>query len=308
MSSTLSLTNEGNYYDVNFFQYYPENTRPSSLPSAYLFEKALAYLFTPDTTLGEMACAIQQQQGLNRTLWGIRNENGRFSTEFYFFYPRKFPQNALENLAPVIDPYLEKPVSGQRLKEGYYLISFNPQAGKKADGINVYYPEVDASRPVITIADTGFTFNTEDPVFYSYLFDPASGSYTLTNTYHTFFGIQQTKAILDKMYEACRAFFPDQDPLRANAYLSLPYLYEAGKMIHSSAVTWKQGVVGLYFVGLSFAKFLQFLTEHAYPSEYVEALRERAADLQHLRYDVGLDFTLEKGEFSLKKTAFWGTF
>jgi hypothetical protein len=296
----------GKYYDVNFFQYYPSLPSKNAHPSAYLLAQAFNKIPLPKYIIDRIL-EIQREQGVNTTLWGLRNEKNKFSLEFYFFYPEKFKQNSFKELKKILNPHIKKQFTTETLKKGYYLISYNLDS-PEIKALNVYYPVINRSKPMITIDDTGFSFNLENPVFHSYLFSPGQKALTKTNTYYTFFGVHQLFGILEKTYEVCRKLFPKENCLLANKYLGLPYLFQNGRMFHSSAITVKKETIGLYFIGLSIENFILFLKTHRYPPAYIKALETEKQNLAHLKYDVGLDFYLANGKFKIKKTAFFGSF
>lgn len=307
VSPASFVKDNGRYYDVNYFEYFPNNLHKGSLPSAVLLQKAFEAKLL-DKKLVARILEIQDALGINSTLWGLRFENNTFSLEFYFFYPKKFPQNSLQNLKKVLDPYLKIPLKkDQKLKKGCYLISYNLNS-EYIEKLNIYYPVLSKSSPLISMDDIGYVFNSVDPVFNSFYYTPQDAAYEKTNTYYTFFGLYQLYDILEKTYECCRKLFPDEDPVVSNRYLKFPYLYDGGKLTHTSAVTLKESAIGFYFLDLSVSRFITFLKYHKYPDAYIRSIEKDMKNLDHLKFDVGVDFYLKDGKFVIKKTAFWGSF
>jgi hypothetical protein len=298
--------NDRNYYDVRFLQFYPKNIHAHSRTASYLLAKAFEHLNLDKSYINRIL-EIQKIQGINTSLWGLRFEKNKFSLEFYFYFPKKFRQNSFENLKKILNPYLKVPITKEKIKKDYYLISYNLDSSH-IDVLNIYYTVLNPSKPVITIADTRFYFNSEKPVFHSYYFQPGRAGLKKVNTYYGFFGIHQQYAILEEIYACCRKLFPKEDPALSNKYLLFPYLYENGKLAHPFSVTLKPKAIGIYFAGLSVEQFIGFLRYHKYPDAYIRSVEKEKKNLDHIEYDIVVDFYLKNGKFLIKKTAFFGSF
>jgi len=303
------VKNNGIYYNINFTQYYPKNAHVHSLQSSYILAAAIATGMISDDIIPRVL-DIQKKLGINATLWGLRSENDTFSLEFYFHHPKKFKKHTLENLADLLQPYMTVPISAEMLEDGYYIISYN-LSGSNIECLNVYYPLIDPSKPLAEVDDAGFSLNVPVSVAASYYFTPSQPALQQQNIYYGYTNcIRDLYDVIERIYSCCREVFPNEDPIKANQFLSFPYLYdkEKNRYFHPYCIAKKEYAVGVYFMGFSFAQFLSFLKYHRLPLAFIASIEKEGTNLNHLQFDIGIDFILQNGEFIVKKIAHFGTF
>lgn len=303
----LLVKNSHEYFDyANFFQYYPQNITSSALPSSYILAIAFETLGI-DRKFIDLALKIQETNGVNRSVFGLRLYGNKLDLEYYFFYPKKFPQNSFENISTLLTPYFKQPLIKKSIDVDAHLLSVNLKSDG-IDGMNIYYPLIDPDKPVMSVDDTEYYFNSIDPIIQSTKLKVNSTELERENIYYSYFGAHQLYDIFERTYECCRKLFPNENPLLANQFLKFQYLYKDGIFIHPSAVTLKKGAVGFYFLDIGFDNLILFLKQHGYADEFIIRIQNEKQNLKHLHFDVGFDIILDKGNFIVRKAAFGGIF
>ena len=64
----------------------------------------------------------------------------------------------------------------------------------------------------------------------------------------------------------------------------------------------------VYFTRVGVDALLSFLQRLDYPRSLVEFVISQRGRLDHLRYDLALDFRMEEGQMNLLKSSFYGYF
>lgn len=302
------VRSDGRYYDINFFEYRPENIDADSLPASCLFHRVLSLLPVGEVP-GRLALAIRQQLAVNTTLWGLRNEGGKYTLEYYFYYPWKFPHNRLENVVEVAAACLgaRSEIVPIESVGDYYLSSLNLVDGKVTD-VTAYRSILDPDREPFFVADRGIWIDAESPRFVSYSLMSDRNAPREVNTYYGFFDSSNLSRVLARIHELARVRFPQEDPLLAYRFLDHVHFYGADRLFRSCMVALKEEAIGLYLYGLKIGNFIRFLRIHDYDEGFIRDLESSSSRFAHIRFDVGMDFFLHEGEFHVKKTAFWGTF
>lgn len=296
---------DGRYYDVNFFEYWPENIRSDSLPTSYIFDRALSFLSLGDQAR-KIASSIRAINGVNKTLWGIRKEGSGYSLEYYFYYPKKYPQNKLSNVLSIISDCgdgLDVPAIEH--EDEYYLSSVNLSEGRVTDA-NLYESIFSSSSELFFFEDKGLTIDRFNPEFVSYSLTPRG--IRKANSYYAYFDANDLPRILRRVYSLASEKFPGEDPFIAYDFLKHIYAYYSEGIFRNCIIAAKDRAVGLYFLGLDVSQFIIFLRSYSYDSAFVAALEVDRERFSHIKFDVGMDFIVSGGEFHIKKTAFWGSF
>ncbi|MCK0536391.1 hypothetical protein [Alcanivorax quisquiliarum] len=129
---------DGRYFDIKFFEYWPDNIDGLSLPHSAIFPEAVLRLEIDGAAM-EFANTVRSVQGINKSLWGIRREEGRYSVEFYFYYPKMYPDNKLSSVLDMSSSFFEVGHALAKIddEEEYYLTSVNLD-GMSVSDVNVY--------------------------------------------------------------------------------------------------------------------------------------------------------------------------
>jgi hypothetical protein len=63
---------------------------------------------------------------------------------------------------------------------------------------------------------------------------------------------------------------------------------------------------GIYFSRVKIDPLIEFLDRERFPDSLVGFVKRYRADLDHMLYDVGIDYVVEQGVVKILKTAFYG--
>lgn len=64
----------------------------------------------------------------------------------------------------------------------------------------------------------------------------------------------------------------------------------------------------IYFSGISVFQLIWFLSNLDYPRDIIEFVENNKHNLDHLQFDVGLDYKVEHGRFTILKSGYYGVF
>jgi hypothetical protein len=172
------------------------------------------------------------------------------------------------------------------------------------------------SNSLIPQIEIPFTFENSEADFIpqSYYHELDTGEVNHRNTYYAYKNAPSIiYKILGKLIQVCTELFPDENPNVILDYLKLPYLainhcIENNAAICPYCFTIKDSkFIGLYFFALPFDNFIMFLEYHNYPVKYIEGVKNKRIRLEHLKFDIVIDVYIERDEFKIKKSAFFGS-
>ena len=235
----------------------------------------------------DLVRAIQKEIGVFNTVWGVKQYGNCISWEFYFYDYRRLERDrsitrVLEAIKPLMPCEL---VPNENLL--YFMFSIDIDNGfvtreKSLDKINVYIgnPGSDVSSGI------SFSLSKEGK--------------RLDNFYFFFDPYRHENDILGKL--ACSAFVDISQ-------------------IHSDQIYWpelsncrticianKRECDCIYFSGITIDQLLFFLQRMKYPQEMVAYVVEHKSRLDHLLYDVGIDYRMEGDELVHLKSGYYGIF
>jgi hypothetical protein len=293
------------------FEYYPKKNE-HSLPAAALLLEAYDFIKF-NTDLVKDLEVILNYSSNGKTVWGIRNENGIFSLEYYFYHPVRYPENSFFRVKKILLPY----TSSNKLDainneyDDCYLISYNP-IENKIDGFNFY--RMSNKSDMQNAISFSLSNSEADFIPNSYYHEINTGKVNHKNTYYAYKNSPSViYKILKKLLEVCANLFPNENPNFILDYLKLPYLainhcIENNAAICPYCFTIKDSkFIGLYFFALPFDNFIMFLKHHNYPVKYIENIKSKINQLEHLKFDIVIDVYIEHNEFKIKKSAFFGS-
>jgi len=297
---------DGRYFDINFFEYWPDGIGCLSLPHSAIFPEAVLRLEIDGIAM-EFANTVRKKHGINKSIWGVRREEGRYSVEFYFYYPKMYPDNRLSSVMDMSSSFFEKNYSLATIgdEQECYLTSVNLDASGVSD-VNVYRSIFDESSDTFIFHDKGLKIDRANPRFSSYSLWNEVGP-KKKNDYWGYFDGNILHRVIAKVHDIATKKFPSESPGAAYDFLMYSYPYSRSAVFDNVLVADKEGAIGLYFLRLNINDFLSFLSTHDYEFGFVNYMKENKDGFSHLLFDVGMDFYLSNGEFCIKKTAFWGS-
>ncbi len=273
-------------YDFCLWEYQPPAPSAGKLRSFNL----LANTFESEG-LGERAfevvSAIRGGLGESRSVWGVKQEGGQISWEFYFYdYERLQRERSIERVLGLIRPWVpcEVPFSE---RQPYFMFSLDLGRAQLAEG-----------RPLeelqVYIGNIGGTVSS------GICYEVTREQTRLKNLYYFFDARTEMENIVGKMTSSIHL---DAPGLNLDSVL-WPDLRGCQIIVVSN----KQQRDGIYFSRVDVDQLLVFLERLDYPREHVAFVSENKRKLDHLLYDVGFDYRVENGRLRIVKSAYYGVF
>lgn len=237
--------------------------------------------------LAETIRVIQAGVGDFRCVYGIKRIDGRWAIEVYVYdYARQGRVLSVERFFGACGGHLRlEPKVSSHLP--YFMFSFDLDervagADGAVDVINVYVgnPGSDVSSGLsyrVTVDERRFE-----------------------NAYFFFDARNQYQAICDKM--VC-SVFGDAAHFPFDAVMP-----ERLRDCNTVCIANKRMCDTIYFSGVKLEQLQYFLEWQCYPSEFVEFVQSHARSLDHLLYDVGIDYRVGRSGLQILKSGIYGIF
>lgn len=283
----LEASDPGDLYrDFCLWDYSPAALATGKLRSINLLHASFAA--AGDDGALRAACAdVRAAVGDFNTVWGVKLVDGRLSWELYFYdYTRQQRKVSIPRVLAVLDPHDRCdliPPEGRP----YFLFSIDLDAdlvsGRRGiEQIDLYLGNVGSS------VSSGICYGL------------TLAGLELRNFYFFFDFQRQRDEALDKLAHSA---FVDQQSFDPDS-LVWPELRDCSTLVVAN----KRGNDGVYLTRVGVDALLCFLRRLDYPRSLIEFVASQRARLDHLRYDVALDYRMEAGRMNLLKSSFYGYF
>lgn len=271
------------YFDYCLQPYVPRADPRGKLRGECLLWRSLDAAGLPEA-LDRPFHAIQRQAGRDMTVFGTKWCAGVLSWELYFYDPlREDPRVSAsglrQGLAGELDIVPEVPDALR-----YFMVSFDLDAAslaaRRVDELNVYFPH----------------YNIQGGVSYAF----SGGRRELRNTYRFLHPRLEIAEIVDQIARGAHI-----DAARLGlADVLFPELHDCARI----CVARKRFADAIYYSGISVDQLLWFLQRFDYPAALIEFVREHRTELDHLRFDVGIDYHRgADGRLVYPKTGYYST-
>lgn len=274
------------YYDYCLWEYAPIANPQGKLRSINLLNNTFA-----SEAIGlhaaEVIAAIRHAFGMSRTVWGVKQENGKISWELYFYdYDRQQRARSITQLLQVIKPWIACDLT-VRESSDYFMFSIDLNhallnQGAQMDELQLYMGNVGST------VSSGICYAV------------SKDALTMKNFYFFFDARTQAREIVDKV--------------RSSVYLDLAefdldtVLWPELRECQTIVVANKRTHDGVYFSRITIDQLLFFLRKMQFPAEQIAFAEQHRAGLDHLLYDVGIDYRMENGGVKVLKSAYYGVF
>jgi len=231
--------------------------------------------------------AIRQGLGHSRSVWGIKQEEGRISWEFYFYdYARLERERSIPRVLELIRPWIacEVPTSE---RQPYFMFSVDLDRAHLMDG-----------RPLEDIQM--YIGNIGGTVSSGICYEVTRRQARLKNLYYFFDARTEMENIVGKVTSSVHLDLPGMD---LDSVL-WPELRDCQIIVVSN----KQERDGVYFSRINVDRLLHFLKRLGYPREHISFVEENRRNLDHMLYDVGFDYCVKNGSLEIVKSAYYGVF
>lgn len=274
-----------------FFDYCLYEYRPS-VPYEHKFRSInLLYhtfdLMKIDGRIFEVVREIKQAVGEFNTVWGVKFSGNSLCWEFYFYdYRRQDRERSITALLQAVAPVIPCTIRAEE-NLNYFMFSIDIDASLAAGERNLDEIHVYIGNPASTVS-SGISYSVTE------------NGRKLENFYFFFDPRQHLDQIIGKLYSS--AFF---DPAKKDInHVLWPELVNCNTI----CVANKQKNDCIYFSGITIDQFLFFLVKMRYPAEIISFMKDNRSSLDHLLYDVGIDFRTEGDDLVIVKSGYYGYF
>lgn len=273
-------------YDFCLWEYRPPAPSAGKLRSVNLLANTFESEGMPERAF-DLVAAVRKGLGESRSVWGVKQEAGRTSWEFYFYdYARLERERSIPRVLELIRPWVPCDVPTSETQP-YFMFSLDLGREQLAEGralrdIQVY------------IGNIGGTVSS------GLCYEVTRERTRLKNMYYFFDGRTEMDNVIGKLTSSMHLDVPG---FRLDSLL-WPDLRDCGIIVVSN----KSERDGLYFSRITVDQLLIFMERLSYPEAQVRFVAEHRNRLDHLLYDVGLDFRVEDGNLKIVKSAYYGVF
>lgn len=277
---------EDSFLDFCLWEYQPN----TSLANKFRSVNLLFYSFEiagVDDKMFEICKSIRQSIGDWRTVWGVKQVGNNLSWEFYFYdYNRLLRDVSISKALEVFRSFTncELNINEDCL---YFMFSIDIDndlvTGRRdLNEINVYLGDV------------------SDHVSAGICYMLNENGLRLDNLYHFFDAETEMDQIADKVLSSLHLTLSDFNISR----ILMPEFIDCKTIVVAN----KKYNDGIYFSRIKVEQLIIFLKMMKYPHELVELVQTNQAKLNHLLYDVGIDYKMKDGNLELLKGSFYGVF
>ncbi len=240
-----------------------------------------------NSRLFEVTQAIRHGFGAFNTVWGVKKRGDELSWEYYFYdYDRLDRTSSISRFLQVTAPYFDCRLVAQEGRP-YFMFSVDLDDAllsrdRLLDEINIYMGNVGSE------VSSGICYSQTE------------AGLRMDNLYYFFDAKRQWDDIVGKA--ACSAHL-DLPELQIKQIL-WPELVDCQTIVVAN----KKYCEGLYFSRITVDQLLLFMKRLAYPTDLVLFIEKNRNRLDHMLYDVGIDYVMESGSIVPIKSAYYGVF
>lgn len=272
-----------------FFDYCLWEYRPS-VPWEGKFRSVNLLLHSFEVAGAPAACydlvpTLRDAIGVSRTVFGVKWIDGRLRWEYYFYdYRRRERTRSIAKIMAAVRPLVRCDVEvNESLPYFMFSVDLNPEVVTGAaplDEIHMY------------VGNVGSTVSS------GICYAMTQTGVTLENFYFFFDAHRQLAEVRGKIGSSAHV-----DSARVGIDEILwPELRECRVIVVAN----KKGNDAVYFAGIDVDQLLFFLRRMRYPDALVAFVARHRSRLDHLRYDVGIDYRMQAGELVFLKSGYYG--
>lgn len=273
------------YRNYCWWPYEPPATGEGKLRASSLLWLAIQQM--PEAEwLAETIETIRAGLGDFRSVYGVKQIDGQWSLEMYLYdYERQDRIVSVKRLESACQGQLQFPDTvGENIP--YFMFSFDLNAAVAAANGNVDTVHVYVGNPGSTVSSG---------ISYGFKNDPDA---TELENFYFFFDAQDREQIVDKVQ--CSAFLNEPNTLVET--LLRRELMECQTVCLAN----KRTSNTVYFSGVNVRQLKFFLRWQNYPDVFQTFVAELESDLDHLLYDVGVDYQIRSNEVHFVKSGIYG--
>ncbi|MCK4841025.1 MAG: hypothetical protein KAT04_03980 [Methylococcales bacterium] len=236
-----------------------------------------------DQSIYDVCQAIRKGIGTDKTVWGVKLVDGKLCWELYFYdYKRLQRELSINRLNEILRPFMACDLEYSEDRP-YFMFSID-LAEKLAplEKIEIYVGNIGCT----VSSGVSYALTKDDLVF--------------DNLYYFFDAKKEMEQIKGK--------------IASSAYLDLCGL-DMASILWSELSDCKCIVVankrysdGIYYSGITIEQLTLFLRRLEYPQQIIDYVESNKSKLDHMFYDVGVDYRMEAGQVKILKSSYYGIF
>lgn len=271
-------------FDYCLWPYKPVAATTGKLRSSTLLWHSFDVLGAPPA-LGEMVRAVRDGIGPSRTVWGVKQKDGVYSWELYFYdYERLERDVSIERVLGILAPYAPSQLALSP-KRPYFMFSIDldpalARRERRIDEISVYLGNPSS------VVSSGLCYQL------------TSAGLRFDNLYYFFDAKEDWEDIVGKVAASAHL---DLDGLDISTIL-WPELTDCGVIVVAN----KKQNEGIYFSRIRIDQLIWFVEKLGYPEAILAFLVQHRERLDHMLYDVGIDYRMIDGRLEILKSAYYG--
>ena len=279
-------TAQDKFYSYCLWEYKPVASPDNKFRSANLLYHSFDFAGI-DERIFEVVSAIRKAIGFDMTVWGVKLLGDDLGWEFYFYdYERRKRERSITRVLDAIRPYIPCTIRANE-NDFYFMFSIDIDNDIVSGNQDLEMIHMYIGNPGSTVS-SGISYSLTD------------NGRRLENYYFFFDPKTQLNEVIGKVN--CSAFI-DTTVIGIDSIL-WPEL----RKCHTICIANKQHNDCAYFSGINVDQFLFFLRKMDYPRRIVSYVEENRGVLDHILYDVGIDYRMEGGELVVLKSGYYGTF
>jgi hypothetical protein len=312
----LMYQNNGVYYNFRNWRFYPKESI-SKKPYNYSALLGITFKHIPlyKRAIKDVRFIYSKWGNETPFNFAVNKQNENYFIEYHFFSKKNNSHDenkTFEKVKPILT-YLNDEIDFEKIAidVDFYMLSIIPGDDKKQEEFHYFSNIILPNKPIRT-DDMGYIVNIDSIYEEGFCYDLLNYQTRSANKYYGFTRSEQIWDMFDKLIEITKSIFPNEDSALAKNIFKLPYLNTKLKELKGCCipivVAPKFNAVGLYFHAIDFKTFIHFLQYHEYSENFISDLIEKKNQLEHLLFDIKVDFILRNNEFIIKKTGFYGAF
>ena len=237
----------------------------------------------------EVVEALRRGIGPFTTVWGVKWIDGRLKWEFYFYdYLRLERERSMTRVFDVLRPLIPSRVRPNE-RHPYFMFSIDFTEDTLTGRAGVDEAHMYIGNPGSAVSSG---------IAYTVGANPDQN--ILENFYFFFDAARQLDEVRGKV--ACSAY------LEPTAFDLDSLLWPDLRECQTLVVANKRYNDALYFSRIDIQQLGIFLDRLGYPPPLTALVRNEGARLDHMLYDVGIDYRIEAGRVRILKSGFYGVF
>lgn len=279
-------TGEDRFFDYCLWEYKPVVPYENKLKSSNLLFHSFD-LAGINARIFELVRAIRQTIGVSRTVWGVKQLGDDIGWEFYFYdYRRRERERSITKILDTFRPYIPCEIeANENLHYFMFSIDINDaliSGAKNLEEIHMYIGNVGST--VSSGTSYSLTKNGKRLENFYFFFDPKRQMKDIANKVSCSAHIDTTRISIDQI------------------------LWPELRNCKTICVANKQKNDCAYFCGINVDQFIFFLKRMNYAEDLVFFVEKNRSNLDHLQYDVGIDYSMSGNDLVILKSGYYGIF